>query len=164
VTIIGIPGDDAWSEGQDAGVAPPNEGNLMGRIKPMKALTGCVAAMSTQTGQIGYLGPLINFETRRLVASAYLGARHCYGTYRGLNPDDLEFTVTWIGFWFNIPTVALDPTEVVKHFFDSGVDVVISGIDTTEVVVVVGQRSEAGEEVFAVRYDYKDACAEAPDI
>ncbi|MGD8902238.1 MAG: BMP family ABC transporter substrate-binding protein [Anaerolineae bacterium] len=164
VTFISSSGDDAWSEGQDAGVAPSNEGNLMGRIEPMKAVAGCAAAMKTNTGQIGYLGPLINFETRRLVASAYLGARYCYENYRGMNPDDLEFTVTWIGFWFNIPGVTLDPTEVVNQFIDSGIDVVISGIDTTEAVVVAGQRADAGEDVMAVGYDYKDGCAEAPDI
>lgn len=164
VVFISSSGDDAWSEGQDAGVAPSNEGNLMGRVEPMKAVAGCAAAMATDTGSIGYLGPLINFETRRLVASAYLGARYCYENYRGLNPDDLEFTVTWIGFWFNIPGVTLDPTEVVNQFFDSGVDVVISGIDTTEAVVVAGQRAEAGDRVLAVGYDYEDACAEAPEI
>jgi simple sugar transport system substrate-binding protein len=164
VVFISSSGDDAWSEGQDAGVAPANEGNLMGRIEPMKAVAGCAAAMTTETGGIGYLGPLINFETRRLVASAYLGARYCYENYRGLDPNDLEFTVTWIGFWFNIPGVTLDPTEVVNQFFDSGVDVVISGIDTTEAVVVAGQRAEGGENVLAVGYDYEDACAEAPEI
>ncbi len=162
VVFISSSGDDAWSEGQDAGVAPKNEGNLMGQIEPMKAVAGCAAAMKTNTGKLGYLGPLINFETRRLVASAYLGARYCYENYRGMNPDDLEFTVTWIGFWFNIPGVTLDPTEVVNQFFDSGIDVVISGIDTTEAVVVAGQRGAADENVMAVGYDYKDGCAEAP--
>jgi simple sugar transport system substrate-binding protein len=162
VTFISSSGDDAWSEGQDAGVAPSNLGNLMGQIEPMKAVAGCAAAMRTNTGKIGYLGPLINFETRRLVASSYLGARYCYENYRGLDPNDLEFTVTWIGFWFNIPGVTLDPTEVVNQFFDSGIDVVISGIDTTEAVVVAGQRGAADEKVLAVGYDYEDACAEAP--
>ncbi len=162
VVFISSSGDDAWSEGQDAGVAPKNEGNLMGQIEPMKAVAGCAAALKTNTGKLGYLGPLINFETRRLVASAYLGARYCYENYREMNPDDLEFTVTWIGFWFNIPGVTLDPTEVVNQFFDSGIDVVISGIDTTEAVVVAGQRGAADENVMAVGYDYKDGCAEAP--
>ncbi len=162
VIFISSSGDDAWPDGQDAGVAPKNEGNLMGQIEPMKAVAGCAAALKTNTGKIGYLGPLINFETRRLVASAYLGARYCYENYRGMNPDDLEFTVTWIGFWFNIPGVTLDPTEVVNQSFDSGIDVVISGIDTTEAVVVAGQRAAADEDVLAVGYDYRDGCAEAP--
>jgi len=146
VTFINVSGDDVKT-----GEAPPNLGNIMGRMEDMKAIAGCAAALATQTGKIGYLGPLINFETRRLASSAFLGARYCYENYRGLNPDDLKFTVTWIGFWFNIPGVTLDPTEVVNNFLDSGVDVVMSGIDTTEAIDVAGQRAAQGEQVWAVR-------------
>jgi simple sugar transport system substrate-binding protein len=60
--------------------------------------------------------------------------------------------------------VTLDPTLVANDFFDGGADVVISGIDTTEALVVAGQRAGAGENVWAVPYDYEDACAEAPEI
>jgi simple sugar transport system substrate-binding protein len=164
VTFISISGDDAWAAGHDAGEAPSNEGNLMGRMPDMKAIAGCAAALATETGQLAYLGPLINFETRRLASSVYLGARYCYEEYRGLNPDDLGFTVTWIGFWFNIPGVTLDPTEVTTGFFDGGADVVISGIDTTEGIVVAGQRADQGESVWAVPYDYEGACEEKPEI
>ncbi|MGD8848335.1 MAG: BMP family ABC transporter substrate-binding protein [Anaerolineales bacterium] len=164
VTFISISGDDAWEEGRDAGVAPPNLGNIMGRMPDMKAIAGCAAALATETGQIGYLGPLINFETRRLAASAYLGARYCYEEFRGMDPDELGYTVTWIGFWFNIPGVTLDPTEVTTNFIDSGVDVVLSGIDTTEAIVVSGQRADQGERLFAVPYDYVGACEEKPEI
>src|SRR5690606_16722478 len=119
VTFINVSGDDAKT-----GEAPPNLGNMMGRMEDMKAIAGCAAALATQTGNIGYLGPLINFETRRLTASAYLGARYCYENYRGMAPEDLGFAVNWIGFWFNIPGVTADPTEVVTNFFDTGTDVV----------------------------------------
>lgn len=110
------------------------------------------------------MGPLINHETRRLTASAYLGARYCYENYRGLNPDDLEFTVTWIGFWFNIPGVTLDPTEVTTSFFDSGADVILSGIDTTEAIDGAGQRAARGETVWSVPYDFEGACENAPEV
>ncbi len=159
VIFINISGDDVLT-----GEAPANEGNIMGRMEDMKAVAGCAAALATQTGRLGYLGPLINFETRRLAASAYLGARYCYENYRGMNPDDLKFTVTWIGFWFNIPGVTLDPTEVTNSFLDSGVDVVMSGIDTTEGIDVSGQRAQQGEQVWAVPYDFEGACEQAPDI
>jgi len=159
ITFINISGDDVKT-----GEAPPNLGNIMGRMEDMKAIAGCAAALATQTGKIGYLGPLINFETRRLASSAFLGARYCYENYRGLNPDDLEFTVTWIGFWFNIPGVTLDPTEVVNNFLDSGVDVVMSGIDTTEAIDVSGQRAAQGDQVWAVPYDFEGACEQSPDI
>lgn len=164
VVFINVSGDDAWQEGQDAGEAPSNLGNFMGRMEDMKAIAGCAAALATETGQLGYLGPLINFETRRLAASAYLGARYCYENYRGQNPDDLGYTVSWIGFWFNIPGVTADPTEVTNNFFDTGADVVLSGIDTTEGIDVTGQRAAQGEQVWAVPYDFEGACDQAPEI
>jgi simple sugar transport system substrate-binding protein len=159
VTFVNVSGDDVFT-----GEAPDNLGNVMGTMEWGKLIAGCAAGMTTQTGQIGYLGPLINFETRRLAASAYLGARYCYENFAGGDPDELQFTVTWIGFWFNIPGVTLDPTEVVNSFYDSGADVVISGIDTTEAIVVAGQRAEQGEQVWAIPYDFEGACDAAPDV
>jgi basic membrane lipoprotein Med (substrate-binding protein (PBP1-ABC) superfamily) len=159
VVFINVSGDDVHT-----GEAPPNLGNIMGRMEDMKAIAGCAAALQTETGKIGYMGPLINFETKRLAASAYLGARYCYENYRGMNPDDLEFTVTWIGFWFNIPGVTLDPTEVTNSFIDNGVDVVLSGIDTTEGIDVTGQRAAQGAVVWSIPYDFEGACEGAPDI
>jgi basic membrane lipoprotein Med (substrate-binding protein (PBP1-ABC) superfamily) len=163
VTFINISGDDAWEEGEDF-KAPPNLGNIMGKMEDMKAIAGCAAALQTETGKLGYVGPLINHETRRLAASAYLGARYCYENFRGMNPDDLEFTVTWIGFWFNIPGVTLDPTEVTNNFLDSGADVILSGIDTTEGIDVAGQRAAQGAAVWSVPYDFEGACDNAPEI
>jgi simple sugar transport system substrate-binding protein len=165
VTFINVSGDDAYSGVQsDGSPTAPNIGNVMGQMEWGKMIAGCAAALTTQTGSISYLGPLINFETRRLVASAYLGARHCYETYRGMDPAELQFAVTWIGFWFNIPGVTLDPTEVTNQFFDGGSDVVISGIDTTEGIVVTGQRRAEGDPVWAVPYDFESACSEAPEV
>ncbi len=163
VTFISISGDDAWEEGRDY-KAPPNLGNMMGRMEDMKVIAGCAAALATESGHIGYVGPLINFETRRLAASTYQGARYCYENYRNLDPDDLQFEVAWIGFWFNIPGVTLDPTEVTNDFLDRGADVTLSGIDTTENIDVTGQRARQGETLWAIPYDYKAACDNAPDI
>jgi len=162
VPMIWSSGDSAWEDGKAYRDDLPNLGNVMGRMEYGKMIAGCAAALTTQTGSIGYLGPLINDETRRLVNSAYLGARYCTDEYRG--GGDLDFAVNWIGFWFNIPGVTLDPTNVSNDFFDGGADVVISGIDTTEALVRAGQRSEAGEDVWAVPYDFEGACEEAPDI
>jgi simple sugar transport system substrate-binding protein len=81
-----------------------------------------------------------------------------------MDPDDLGFTVTWIGFWFNIPGVTLDPTEVANSFLDAGIDVILSGIDTTEGIDVAGQRADQGETVWAVPYDFEGACDNAPEI
>jgi simple sugar transport system substrate-binding protein len=162
VPLIWSSGDSAWEDGKGFRDDLPNLGNVMGKMEFGKMIAGCAAGLTTQTGQLGYLGPLINDETRRLVNSAYLGAQYCANEYR--DGMDISFSVNWIGFWFNIPGVTLDPTLVANDFFDGGADVVISGIDTTEALVVAGQRSGAGENIWAVPYDYEDACAEAPEI
>ena len=157
--FVMISGDHALT-----GTAPPNIANYMGRMEYGKMIAGCAAALKTQTGTFGYLGPLINDETRRLANSVYLGARYCYENYRGKDPNDLQFIVQWIGFWFNIPGVTLDPTEVANDIFNANADVILSGIDTTEAIVVAGQRAAQGETVWAIPYDYEGACAEAPEI
>jgi simple sugar transport system substrate-binding protein len=163
VPIINVSGDHAWKTGKDY-KAPPNESNFMGRMEYMKMVAGCAAALTTRTGKIGYLGPLVNDETRRLAASAYLGARHCWTTVLKKNASDLKFKVTWIGFWFNIPGQTLDPTKVADDFHGTGYDVVISGIDTNEALVEAGKSAKAGKRVWAVSYDFKGACKEAPSV
>ena len=163
VPMIWSSGDSAWADGEAYEADLTNLGNIMGRMYYGKEIAGCAAGLTTQTGKISYLGPLINAETLRLASSVYLGAKHCYGLTGG-DPEALEFEVNWIGFWFNIPGVTLDPTEVANAFFDGGSDVVVSGIDTTEALVVAGQRAAAGEDVYAVSYDYSDGCAEAPEV
>ncbi|ADU63680.1 MAG: BMP family ABC transporter substrate-binding protein [Pseudodesulfovibrio sp.] len=152
-TFVHVSGDATWG-----GNGPANLGNLFGRMEYPKMMAGFTAAMTTQTGKIGFLGPLINEETRRLVASAYLGAAHAWTTVRGKDIKDLSFNVKWIGFWFNIPGVTADPTQVAGSFYDSGCDVIISGIDTPEAVTVARQKSGQGKNVFAIPYDYEKAC------
>lgn len=163
VPVIHASGDAAWADGKDFKNLP-NLGNIMGRMEYGKMMAGCAAALTTESGQIGYLGPLINDETRRLAASAYLGARHCWTEYMGNDAADLKFKVTWIGFWFNIPGVTSDPTQVADDFFNSGHDVVISGIDTTEALAEAKKFADAGQKTFAVPYDYIGACDEAPGV
>jgi simple sugar transport system substrate-binding protein len=157
VTFVNITGSNVLNG------APENVGNFNGMMEAPRLLAGCAAGLSTETGSIGYLGALINPETRRLAASSYLGAKYCWENVRGMDPAELSFTVTWIGFWFNIPGVTLDPTEVANSFLDSGADVIISGIDTTEAIVVAGQRASEGERAFAIPYGNINGCSEAPD-
>ncbi|KPL84392.1 lipoprotein [Thermanaerothrix daxensis] len=163
IIVIHASGDGAWKEGKNYRDLP-NLGNVMGRMEYGKMIAGCAAALTTKTGQIGYLGPLINDETRRLAAAAYLGARYCWTEYLGKDPAQLKFKVTWIGFWFNIPGVTADPTQVADDFFNSNYDVVISGIDTTEALVEAKKFRGQGKEVWAVPYDYIEACKEAEEV
>jgi simple sugar transport system substrate-binding protein len=163
VNVIMASGDQVWKDGK-AYIDLPNMTNIMGRMEYGKMIAGCAAALSTQTGQIGYLGPLINDETRRLAASAYLGAKYCWTNYLGKDAKDLKFKITWIGFWFNIPGVTSDPTQVADEFFNNGYDVVLSGIDTTEAISEAKKFAGEGKKVFAIPYDYIGACEEGKEV
>ncbi|MFW5714122.1 MAG: BMP family lipoprotein [Brevefilum sp.] len=163
IYVIHASGDSVWSEGEN--YTPfDNLVNVMGRMTYGKMIAGCDAALHSQTGSIGYLGPLINEETRRLVAAAYLGAEYCWENYLGNDAADLDFRVTWIGFWFNIPGFTEDPTQVANEFIDTGSDVIISGIDTTEALVEARKATNEGTTVYAIPYDYIGACEEAPEV
>lgn len=162
--MIWVSGDSAWADGRAYRPELANLGNVWGQMTFGKMIAGCAAGLTTETGKIGYLGPLTNDETRRLVNSAYLGAKYCYENYRDQPADSLEFAVTYIGFWFEIPGVTLDATQVVNDLIDGGADVVMSGIDTTQALVRSGQRADAGEQLWAVPYDFEGACQEAPSI
>ena len=159
IHFLHISGDDVLT-----GKAPANLSNLFGKMIYGKMIAGFAAAMTTRTGKIGYLGPLINEETRRLTASCYLGARYAWETILKKDPSDLKFQVTWIGFWFNIPGVTADPTQVAQNFFSTGHDVVVSGIDTTEAAVVASQKRKEGKNAWAVPYDYIGACKGATEV
>jgi len=163
IFVIHASGDSVWKDGENYQELP-NMVNLMGGMEYGKMIAGCNAALHTQSGSIGYLGPLINEETRRLAASAYLGARYCWENYLEKDPADLSFRVTWIGFWFNIPGFTEDPTQVANEFINSGADVIISGIDTTEGLVEARKATSEGKQVYAIPYDFVGACEEAPDV
>ena len=111
--FVHISGDDALT-----GKAPKNLGNVFSKMEYAKMMAGFSAAMTTKTGKIGFLGPLINDETRRLANAAYLGARYAWEKVRGQKPEALSFKVSWIGFWFNIPGVTADPNQVAGSFYD----------------------------------------------
>jgi len=162
VYVIGVSDDWTWKDGKNYQISP-NQVDIMGRMEYMKMIAGCAAALTTNTGKIGFLGPLINDETRRLAASAYLGAKYCWTNTLKKDAAALTFKVTWIGFWFNIPGVTSDPTQVADDFYNSGFDVVISGIDTTEALAEAKKARDAGKNVYAVSYDFKNGCSLAPE-
>jgi simple sugar transport system substrate-binding protein len=163
VNVIHASGDYAWKDGKNF-KNQANLSNIMGRMEFGKMLAGCVAALGTETGKIGYLGPLINDETRRYTSAAFLGAKYCWENYRKRPASDLNFKVTWIGFWFNIPGKTLDPTKVADDYYNGGFDVVMSGIDTPEAAVQGRKAAEAGKKVKFVHYDLATGCSLAPNI
>lgn len=158
IKFIHVSGDDVLT-----GKAPKNLSNLMGRMEYGKMMAGYTAALTTKTGKIAYLGPLINEETRRLAVSAYLGARYAWTEVLKKPLSELKFKVSWIGFWFNIPGVTADPTQVSRNFIDTGYDVILSGIDTTEALVTAQQKRKEGADVYALPYDFIGSCTTAPE-
>ena len=89
--VLMLSGDQLWKDGKDY-TDIPNMVNIMGRMEYMKMVAGCSAALTSQTGNIGFLGPLINDETRRLAASAFLGAKYCWTNVLGNDAADLTFS------------------------------------------------------------------------
>jgi simple sugar transport system substrate-binding protein len=163
IFVIMSSGDQVWPQGKNYHKLP-NMVNVMGQMIYGKMMAGVAAAMTTKSGKIGYLGPLINDETRRLAASVYLGAKYAWVNYLHKDPAGLQFKVTWIGFWFNIPGVTSDPSQVADDFFNSGYDVVVSGIDTTEALTEAARLSARGLNVWAIPYDYANAINENKNI
>ncbi|MBM3151963.1 MAG: BMP family ABC transporter substrate-binding protein [Chloroflexi bacterium] len=163
IFVIHASGDSAWAEGERYQPIA-NLTDIMGRMEYGKMMAGCAAALTSQTGKIGYIGPLINDETRRLAASAYLGAKYCWTNYLGRDAADLTFKVTWIGFWFYVPGFSSDPTLVADEFVNTGFDVLISGIDTTEGLTEAKRFTESGQQVWAIPYDYIGSCEEGASV
>jgi simple sugar transport system substrate-binding protein len=159
IYFLQISGDDILT-----GEGSKNLSNLMGRMEYGKMMAGFAAAMTTKTGKIGYIGPLINEETRRLASSCYLGAKYAWNNVLKKDPLNLKFQVIWIGFWYHIPGVTVDPAQVSNTFFNTGYDVVISGIAPATTQVVAKQKNQEGKTVWAIPYDYVGACEGAPDI
>ncbi len=57
-----------------------------------------------------------------------------------------------------------DPSQVADDFFNSGYDVVVSGIDTTEATVEAVKLAGQGKKVWAIPYDYSKAADEGPSV
>ena len=159
IRFVHISGDDVLT-----GKAPVNLSNLMARMEYGKMMAGFAAALTTKTGNIGYIGSLNNAQSRRLASSCYLGARYAWTKVLKKDPKDLKFKVTWIGFWFNIPDTTKDPAQVTNDYFNGDYDVVISGITATEIPVLAKQMREKDKTVWAIPYDNAEACEDLSDV
>jgi simple sugar transport system substrate-binding protein len=60
--------------------------------------------------------------------------------------------------------VTSDPTQVADDFINTGYDVIVSGIDTTEGLTQAKKATEAGKKIWAIPYDYVGGCEEATDV
>jgi simple sugar transport system substrate-binding protein len=159
IKFVQIGGNDVLT-----GKAPKNLSNLMGRMEYGKMMAGFAAALTTKTGNIGYIGPFDNQQSRRLASSCYLGARYAWTDVLKKDPKDLKFHLTWLGFWFNIPDRTQDPVQVYNDYFNNNYDVVISGIVATEIPVVAKQMREKDKAAWAIPFDNAAACEGMTDV
>lgn len=159
IKFVQIGGDDVLT-----GKASKNLSNLMGRMEYGKMMAGFAAALTTKTGNIAYIGPLDNAQSRRLASSCYLGARYAWTDVLKKDPKDLKFHLTWLGYWFNIPGKTKDPVQVANDYFNNNYDVVISGITATEIPVVAKQIHEKGKAVWTIPFDNAEACEGMSDV
>jgi basic membrane protein A len=125
-----------------------NFGNAFGAMESMKYLSGMIAgarARADGVPRVGYIAPFPIPEVIRLVNGVALGMRQTC--------PECTLELRWVHSWF-------DPgreQEAAESLFDAGVDVVITGADTTGPIVTAERRGK-----WAVGYDSSNACDAAP--
>lgn len=121
-----------------------NFGNAFGAMEQMKYLAGMIAgarAKEDSAPRLGYIAPFPIPEVVRLGNAVMLGARQTC--------PECTMEIRWMNSWF-------DPgkeQEAAESMFAAGVDVVVTGADTTGPIVVAGQKGK-----WAVGYDSSNAC------
>jgi simple sugar transport system substrate-binding protein len=60
--------------------------------------------------------------------------------------------------------VTTDPSQVSDDFINSGYDVLVSGLDTTEALVQTEKAAGEGKQAWAVAYEDTGACSQAPEV
>jgi len=121
-----------------------NFGNVFGAMESMKYLAGMIAgarAKADGNPRLGYIAPFPIPEVIRLGNAIMLGAKQTC--------PECTMEIRWMNSWF-------DPgkeQEAAESMFNAGVDVVITGADTTGPIVVAGQKGK-----WAVGYDSDNAC------
>lgn len=153
IFVISVGGDQIWADGRNYSEIP-NLANLMGRMEYGQMLAGCAAALTTQSGRIGYHDNSISDETRRLAASAYLGAKHCWSNYRGQDPAALKFRVAWR----DKPAGPTDSSQGAVDLYANGYDIIISGTYDNEALAVAAQYQTAGQYARAFAYNSSRSC------
>jgi basic membrane protein A len=125
-----------------------NFGNAFGAMESMKYLAGMIAGARAQADgrpKLGYIAPFPIPEVIRLANAVMLGARQTCPA--------CTMEIRWVNSWF-------DPgkeQEAAESMLNGGVDVVVTGADTTGPIVVAGKRGR-----WAIGYDSDNACAADP--
>lgn len=155
IYVIIIGGDQAWSRGKHY-AAMPNVSNLYGRMEYGQMIAGCAAALNTESGQIGYVTSSPSDETRRLAASAYLGARYCWRNHRLQNLSQMNFRVAWI--------TGIDTFQVANGLYANGYDVLISGPGVDEIASAAQVYVDSGLPAWYIPYASISMCEQTSHI
>jgi basic membrane protein A and related proteins len=121
-----------------------NFGNAFGAMESMKYLAGMIAgarAKADKSPKLGYIAPFPIPEVIRLGNAVMLGAKQTC--------PECTMEIRWVNSWF-------DPgkeQEAAESMLNAGVDVVVTGADTTGPIVVAGKRGK-----WALGYDSDNAC------
>lgn len=121
-----------------------NFGNVFGAMEDMKYLAGLIAgarAKADGNPKLGYIAPFPIAEVIRLGNAVMLGAKQTC--------PECTMEIRWLNSWF-------DPgkeQEAAESMFQAGVQVVVTGADTTGPIVVAGQKKK-----WAIGYDSDNAC------
>ncbi|MBI5481598.1 MAG: BMP family ABC transporter substrate-binding protein [Deltaproteobacteria bacterium] len=121
-----------------------NFGNAFGAMESMKYLAGMIAgarAKADGSPKLGYIAPFPIPEVIRLGNALMLGAKQTC--------PECTMEIRWVNSWF-------DPgkeQEAAESMLNAGVDVVVTGADTTGPIVVAGKRGR-----WAIGYDSDNAC------
>ena len=121
-----------------------NFGNAFGAMESMKYLAGMIAgarAKADKAPKLGYIAPFPIPEVIRLANAVMLGAKQTC--------SECTMEIRWVNSWF-------DPgkeQEAAESMLNAGVDVVVTGADTTGPIVVAGKRGK-----WALGYDSDNAC------
>lgn len=158
--MVWIGGDSAWPDGEHYRPDLVRLANLSPRLTTALAIGGCAAALRTVTGSIAYVGTAPDHDTLRQANAAFLGSRRCFADHASRDVDALDFTVAWT----EETDAERDPVELADSLLDDGTDVVILGFEDVDALIRVGQRSAAGEQVWAVAFNDPDACDLAPEV
>jgi basic membrane protein A len=121
-----------------------NFGSAFGAMESMKYLAGMIAGARARADgrpRLGYIAPFPIPEVVRLGNAVMLGARQTC--------PECTMEIRWVNSWF-------DPgreQEAAESLLNAGVDVVVTGADTTGPITVAGKKGR-----WAVGYDSDHAC------
>lgn len=152
VVFIVINGDSVLT-----GQAPPTVGNLAAQMEWVQIISGCAAALTTQTGEIGYLGDSPNPQSLRLASSAYLGARYCLSSYRTSDFDPAETRLVLNVQWLNpTPTQTIPAGDGLLALVESDSDVLISEAIAGDTLSVLETLPTEETPLFLIAYQATD--------